>query len=32
VIDPLLAAADVAIDLAFGEREPSEFLIRYDVR
>jgi aspartate racemase len=32
VIDPLLAAADVAIDLAFGEREPSEFLIRYDAR
>ncbi len=32
VIDPLLAAADLAIDVAFGEREPSEFLIRYDAR
>jgi aspartate racemase len=30
VIDPLLVAADLAIDLAFGDREPSEFLIRYD--
>lgn len=26
VVDPLLAAADVAIDVAFGVREPSEFL------
>ncbi len=28
VVDPLVVAAEVAIDLAFGDREPSEFLIR----
>jgi aspartate racemase len=32
VIDPLVVAADLALDLAFGNREPSEFLIRYDPR
>lgn len=28
VIDPLVVAADLAVALAFGDREPSEFLIR----
>ena len=32
VIDPLVVAADLAIGLAFGDREPSEFLVRYDAR
>ncbi len=29
VVDPLLVAADVAVDLAYGRRSPEEFLIRY---
>jgi aspartate racemase len=32
VVDPLVVAAGLAIDLAFGDREPSEFLISYDAR
>jgi aspartate racemase len=28
VIDPLLVAADLAIDLAFGRRDPADFLVR----
>jgi aspartate racemase len=32
VIDPLVVAADLAIELAFGDREPSEFFIKYDAR
>jgi len=31
VVDPLLVAADVGIDLAFGRRDPAEFLVRSDV-
>jgi aspartate racemase len=29
VVDPLPVAADLAVGLAFGRRDPSEFLIRY---
>ncbi len=32
VVDPLVVAADLAVEVAFGDREPSEFLIRYDAR
>lgn len=29
IVDPLPVAADLAVDIAFGRREPAEFLIRY---
>jgi aspartate racemase len=30
VLDPLAIAADLAIDVAYGLRQPAEFLVRYD--